>query len=87
MCRNSRQMVSLRVFSLDLALLLEPTAESQVLFTCVAQSFNFPRGIIIIFFHIIERTYEKVDKNYIQAGTENSQRFQVFPSCSLIFMQ
>ena len=50
-------------------------------------SFNFPRGIIIIFFHIIERTYEEVDKNYIQAGTENSQRFQVFPSCSLIFMQ
>ena len=79
-------MVSLRVFSLDLALLLEPTAESQVLFTCVAPSFNFLRGIII-FFHIIERTYEKVDKNYIQAGTENSQRFQVFPSCSLIFMQ
>ena len=65
MCRNSRQMVSLRVFSLDLALLLEPTAESQVLFTCVAPSFNFLRGIITIFFHIIERTYEEVDKNYL----------------------
>ena len=86
MCRNSRQMVSLRVFSLDLVLLLEPTVESQVLFTCVAPSFNFLGGIII-FFHIRERTYKEVDENYIQAETENSQRFQVFPSCSLIFME
>ena len=76
-------MVSLRVFSLDLALLLEPTAESQVLFTCVAPSFNFLRGIITIFFHIIERTYEEVDKNYIQAW---NRKFPKVSSVSVLLV-